>query len=67
MGDVPLTPLEPKTRDQVTPERLYDAVHVLLTYQNADGGWATYENNRGYRFYEWLNPCEVPLTLNPKP
>ncbi|KAJ1476745.1 terpenoid cyclases/protein prenyltransferase alpha-alpha toroid, partial [Baffinella frigidus] len=43
----------------ITPERLYDAVHVLLTYQNADGGWATYENNRGYRFYEWLNPCET--------
>jgi len=43
----------------VTPPRLHDAVHVLLTYQNADGGWATYENNRGYRFYEWLNPCET--------
>lgn len=24
-----------------------------------DGGWATYENNRGYGWYEWLNPSEV--------
>jgi hypothetical protein len=29
-------------------DRLFDAVNVLLTLQNADGGWATYENNRGY-------------------
>ncbi|KAJ1455967.1 terpenoid cyclases/protein prenyltransferase alpha-alpha toroid [Pelagophyceae sp. CCMP2097] len=40
-------------------ERLYDAANVLLTLQNADGGWATYENNRGYGWYEWLNPSEV--------
>jgi hypothetical protein len=32
---------------------------VLLTLQNVDGGWATYENNRGYGWYEWLNPSEV--------
>ena len=32
---------------------------VLLTLQNPDGGWATYENNRGYGWYEWLNPSEV--------
>ena len=24
-----------------------------------DGGWATYENNRGYSWYECLNPSEV--------
>mmetsp|Transcript_2478 Transcript_2478/g.5975 ORF Transcript_2478/g.5975 Transcript_2478/m.5975 type:complete len:892 (-) Transcript_2478:224-2899(-) len=40
-------------------QRLFDAVNVLLTYQNADGGWATYENNRGFGFYEWMNPSEV--------
>jgi len=39
--------------------RLYDAVHVILTLQNNDGGWATYENNRGFGFYEWMNPSEV--------
>jgi len=40
-------------------ERLYKALEVLLTLQNVDGGWATYENNRGYSWYEWLNPSEV--------
>lgn len=40
-------------------ERLQDAVDVLLSYQNEDGGWATYENNRGYGWYELLNPSEV--------
>jgi len=39
--------------------RLQDAVNILLTYQNEDGGWATYENNRGFGWYEQLNPSEV--------
>jgi len=43
----------------ISAERLYDCCNVLLSYQNADGGWATYENNRGYGFYEWMNPSEV--------
>ena len=43
----------------VTPERLYNAVNVLLTLQNPGGGWATYEQNRGYSWYEALNPSEV--------
>jgi len=40
-------------------ERLFKALEVLLTLQNVDGGWATYENNRGYSWFEWLNPSEV--------
>eukprot|EP00752_Nemacystus_decipiens_P008292 g7413.t1 len=43
----------------IGPERLYDAVNILLSYQNRDGGWATYENTRGFRWYEALNPSEV--------
>ena len=39
--------------------RLEKAVDVLLTYQNEDGGFATYENTRGYGWYEYLNPSEV--------
>jgi squalene/oxidosqualene cyclase-like protein len=39
--------------------RLQNAVNVLLSYQNEDGGWATYENNRGFGWYEALNPSEV--------
>jgi squalene cyclase len=27
--------------------------------QNPDGGWATYENNRGFGWYEDLNPSET--------
>jgi len=40
-------------------KRFDDAIHVLLTLQNEDGGWATYENNRGFGWYEQLNPSEV--------
>ena len=43
----------------IEPSRLYDAVNVILTLQNDDGGWATYENNRGFGCYEELNPSEV--------
>jgi len=43
----------------ISDERLFKALNVLLTLQNVDGGWATYENNRGYSWYEWLNPSEV--------
>ena len=44
---------------KMTDERFFDACNVLLTLQNSDGGFATYENNRGYGWYEWLNPSEV--------
>lgn len=43
----------------ISDERLFDACNIILSYQNTDGGWATYENNRGYRWYEMLNPSEV--------
>lgn len=43
----------------ISEERLYDAINVILTLQNEDGGWATYENNRGFGWYEQLNPSEV--------
>ena len=45
---------------QITDERLQDAVNVLLTLQNPEsGGWATYENTRGWAWYELLNPSET--------
>lgn len=44
---------------RIVDERLFDSCNVILSYQNHDGGWATYENNRGYRWYEMLNPSEV--------
>ena len=53
---------EPTIRANCKPiddGRLHKALNVLLALQNVDGGWATYENNRGYGWYEWLNPSEV--------
>ncbi|KAG7348086.1 S-2,3-epoxysqualene cyclase [Nitzschia inconspicua] len=51
--------LKSKSVLPISEERLHKAINVLLTYQNEDGGWATYENNRGWGWYEQLNPSEV--------
>lgn len=34
------------------PERLHDCITVILSYQNRDGGWATYENKRSFELLE---------------
>lgn len=44
---------------RVSPLRMYDAVNVVLSYQNHDGGWATYENTRSF------HALEVPPPLCP--
>lgn len=44
---------------KISRKRLEDACDVILSYQNRDGGWATYENNRGEGWYEMMNPSEV--------
>jgi len=43
----------------IKESRLHKAVNVIMTLQSEDGGWPTYENNRGFRWYEQLNPSEV--------
>ncbi|KAF8801318.1 terpene synthase [Phlegmacium glaucopus] len=43
----------------VSKERMCDSVDLLLTLQNPDGGFASYELIRGPRWLEWLNPAEV--------
>jgi cycloartenol synthase len=43
----------------VTEDRLHDAVDMILSYQNLDGGWATYELTRGPSWLEFLNPSEI--------
>lgn len=43
----------------VSPPRLQDAVDVLLTMQNADGGFASYEPIRAGPWLEHLNAAEV--------
>ncbi|KAI9595151.1 terpenoid cyclases/protein prenyltransferase alpha-alpha toroid [Syncephalis fuscata] len=47
------------TEKTITHERLYDAVNVLLSMQNSDGGFASYELARGPKIIEHLNPAEV--------
>ena len=44
-------------------QHLFDTVRFLLSYQNGDGGWATYENNRGWSWYELMNPSEASVGL----
>lgn len=39
--------------------RLYNAVNVILSLQNADGGLATYELTRSYNWLELINPAET--------
>ncbi|KAJ2964488.1 hypothetical protein NQZ79_g634 [Umbelopsis isabellina] len=43
----------------ISKERLREAVDVLLTMQNGDGGFASYERIRGPKWLEWFNPAEV--------
>ena len=48
-----LAKLDPALVGKPIPkERLFDCVNVILSYQNACGGWATYENTRSYGFLE---------------
>lgn len=47
------------SKSRMPDGHLFDSVQFLLSYQNADGGWATYENNRGWKWYEYMNPSEV--------
>ena len=44
---------------QINDRRLKDSVDLILSFQNTNGGWATYENTRGPSWLEWLNAAEV--------
>ncbi|XP_073116803.1 cycloartenol synthase isoform X1 [Elaeis guineensis] len=39
--------------------RIYDAVNVILSLMNKDGGFATYELARSYAWLEIINPAET--------
>ncbi|XP_071737530.1 cycloartenol Synthase-like [Rutidosis leptorrhynchoides] len=39
--------------------RLYDSVNVILSLQNGNGGFASYELTRSYGWLELLNPAET--------
>lgn len=49
----------PYVTEHIPRERLCDAVAVLLSMRNPDGGFATYETKRGGHLLELLNPSEV--------
>ena len=43
----------------IDDKRIKEAVDIILSYQNQDGGWATYELTRAPKWLEKLNPSEV--------
>jgi lanosterol synthase len=43
----------------ISERRLCDAVDVMLSMQNSNGGFASYEKIRGPAFLESINPAEV--------
>ncbi|QSA99028.1 2,3-oxidosqualene cyclase [Methylococcus sp. EFPC2] len=43
----------------VAPERLSLAVDFILSRQNRDGGFGTYERRRGGKLLEFINPSEM--------
>ncbi|XP_006204996.1 lanosterol synthase isoform X1 [Vicugna pacos] len=49
----------PFVTQHIPQEQLFDAVAVLLSMRNPDGGFATYETKRGGHLLELLNPSEV--------
>ncbi|MCO5573063.1 hypothetical protein L7F22_026828 [Adiantum nelumboides] len=45
--------------ESISSERFYDAVNTILSYQNGNGGVATYELTRSYPWLELINPAET--------
>ncbi|XP_020221338.2 cycloartenol synthase [Cajanus cajan] len=43
----------------VETEQLYDAVNLILSMQNKNGGFASYELTRSYAWLEKINPTET--------
>ncbi|PQM33756.1 beta-amyrin synthase-like [Prunus yedoensis var. nudiflora] len=44
--------------EQLEPERLYDAVNVILSLQSQNGGVSAWEPAGAPKWLEWLNPVE---------
>jgi squalene/oxidosqualene cyclase-like protein len=51
--------LEPVVEEPLPEDRLCHGVHWLLSLQNRDGGWASYEKRRTGAWIERLNPSHV--------
>ncbi len=50
--------LEEMVPAPLSDARLKDAMELILSLQNEDGGWATYELTRGPKWLEKLNPSD---------
>lgn len=46
-------------KKDISDDRIKQAVDVILSFQNQDGGWPTYELSRAPKWLEKLNPSEV--------
>ncbi|HEX4448428.1 MAG TPA: terpene cyclase/mutase family protein, partial [Polyangiaceae bacterium] len=51
--------LEGQYAPAIPESLLRDSVRLMLSWQNEDGGWATYERTRGPAWLELLNPSQV--------
>ena len=51
--------LEGRHAPAIPEALLRDSVRLMLSWQNDDGGWATYERKRGPAWLELLNPSQV--------
>lgn len=51
--------LEGRFQPSIPKSLLKDSVRLILSWQNEDGGWATYERMRGGPWWESLNPSQV--------
>ncbi|KAF4403137.1 hypothetical protein G4B88_027908, partial [Cannabis sativa] len=45
--------------EAIAADHLKDAVHLILSLQNKNGGFATYELTRSYAWLEMINPAET--------
>ncbi|KAG8373914.1 hypothetical protein BUALT_Bualt11G0074800 [Buddleja alternifolia] len=45
--------------EALEPDKLYDAVDLILSLQNSSGGFASYELTRSYAWLEMINPAET--------
>jgi cycloartenol synthase len=45
--------------EAISPQNLYAAVNFILSLQNNNGGFASYEPTRSYAWLEMINPAEL--------
>jgi squalene/oxidosqualene cyclase-like protein len=58
LGILAVLDLESSGSSPFSADRLTDAVDLILSMQNRDGGWATYELTRGPAWLERMNPSD---------